>query len=47
MHAFESASTLISGDDGAFEFAVGVVELGLVGQDAFVEGPVLRHYRVI
>ncbi len=29
---------MVSGDDGAFELAVGVVELGLVGQDVFVEG---------
>ncbi len=30
---------MVSGDDGAFELAVGVIELGLVGQDTFVEGP--------
>jgi len=35
----ESASTLVSGDDGAFELAMSAVELGLVGQDALVEGP--------
>ena len=37
-HAFEPASTLVSGDDGAFELAVSMIELGLVGQDALVEG---------
>ena len=36
--AFEAALALVSGDDGALELAVGAVELGLVGQDAFVEG---------
>ncbi len=30
---------MVSGDDGALEFAVGVVELGLVGDDTLVEGP--------
>ena len=30
---------MVSGDDGAFEFAVGVVELGFVGDDVLVEGP--------
>ena len=34
---FETALTLVAGDDGAFELAVGVVELGLVGNDALVE----------
>ena len=29
---------MVAGDDGAFEFAMGAVELGLVGQDALVEG---------
>ncbi len=28
---------MVLGDDGAFELAVGVVELGLVGNDALVE----------
>src|SRR6266436_8164499 len=37
--ALELATALVSGDDGAFELAVGVIELGLVGQDTFVEGP--------
>ena len=37
--ALEAASTLVAGDDGAFELTVSAVELGLVGQDAFVEGP--------
>src|SRR6266481_323717 len=36
--AFEAALTLVAGDDGAFELTVGAVELGLVGQDAFVKG---------
>ena len=36
--AFESSAALVSGDDGALELAVGVVELGLVGQDSLVEG---------
>ena len=36
--AFESALTLVLGDDGAFELAMGSVELGLVGEDALVEG---------
>src|SRR6266403_489781 len=36
--ALEPALALVSGNDGAFEFAVSAVELGLVGQDAFVEG---------
>ncbi len=37
--ALQPAPALVSGDDGPFEFAVGAVELGLVGEDAFVEGP--------
>ena len=36
--AFEAASTLVAGDDGAFELAMGAVKLGLIGQDALVEG---------
>src|SRR6266446_3779812 len=36
--AFEAASALVSGDDRALELTMGTVELGLVGQDAFVEG---------
>ena len=36
--ALQPAPALVSGDDGPFEFAVGAVELGLVGQDALVEG---------
>src|SRR6266446_1648903 len=36
--ALEAALALIAGDDGALELAVGSVELGLVGQDALVEG---------
>src|SRR6266478_4694032 len=39
MRAFESASTLVSSDDGTFELTVSVVELGLVGQDTLIEGP--------
>jgi len=37
--AFEAASALVPGDDGALELTVGAIKLGLVGQDAFVEGP--------
>src|SRR6266446_3551546 len=37
--ALQPTSALIPGDDGAFELAMGAVELGLVGQDALVEGP--------
>src|SRR6266403_53241 len=37
--ALQPSSALVSGDDGAFEFAMGAVELGLVGDDALVEGP--------
>src|SRR6266404_2611605 len=37
--AFEAALALVSGDDGALEFAMGAIELGLIGQDTFVEGP--------
>ena len=36
--ALKTAATLVVGDNGAFEFTVGSVELGLVGQDALVEG---------
>jgi len=36
--AFQPSSALVSSDDGAFEFAVGAIELGLVGHDTFVEG---------
>ena len=36
--AFEAASTLVAGNDGALELTVSAVELGLVGQDALVEG---------
>src|SRR6266436_4655624 len=36
--ALEPALTLVSGDDGTLEFTMSAVELGLVGQDAFVEG---------
>ncbi len=38
-YTLQPASALVSGDDGAFEFAVGAVELGLVGHDTLVEGP--------
>src|SRR6266403_5203619 len=37
--AFESAVALVAGDDGAFEFTVSTIELGLISQDALVEGP--------
>ncbi len=36
--AFQPTSALVSGDDGALEFTVGSVELGLVSDDALVEG---------
>src|SRR6266403_6350077 len=36
--AFEAASALVSGDDGAFELTMGVIKLGLVGQDTLVKG---------
>src|SRR6266404_2138715 len=36
--AFESASTLVAGDDGALELTMGAIELGLIGQDTLVEG---------
>src|SRR6266436_1783181 len=36
--AFEVALALVSGDDCALELTMGTVELGLVGQNAFVEG---------
>src|SRR6266404_6046405 len=37
--ALQTAPALVPGDDGALEFAVGAVELGLVSEDALVEGP--------
>ncbi len=37
--ALQPSSALVSGDDGAFELAVGSVELGLVGDDVLVKGP--------
>ncbi len=39
MCALEVASTLVPSDDGTLELTVGTIELGLVGQDTFVEGP--------
>src|SRR6266404_8420672 len=36
--ALQTTPALVSGDDGALEFAVGSIELGLIGQDALVEG---------
>ena len=36
-HAFQPSSALVSGDNGALEFAVSVVELGLIGDDVLVE----------
>src|SRR6266446_427114 len=36
--ALQSAPTLVSGDDGAFELAVSAVKLGLVGQHVLVKG---------
>src|SRR6266478_2532535 len=41
--ALQLSSALVSGDDGAFEFAVGAVELGLVSDDVLVEGPELDN----
>src|SRR6266436_9608681 len=37
--ALEPTPALVSGDDGTLELAVSAVELGLVGQDALIEGP--------
>src|SRR6266403_5726925 len=37
LHALQPSSALVSGDDGAFELAMGAVELGLVSNDALVE----------
>src|SRR6266478_3277686 len=37
--AFEAASALVTGDNGALELTVSAVELGLIGQDVFIEGP--------
>src|SRR6266446_10652719 len=37
--ALQTTPALVSGDDGSFELAVGAIELGLVGEDALVEGP--------
>src|SRR6266403_286039 len=36
--ALQAPLALVSGDDGTLELTVGTVELGLVGQDALVEG---------
>ena len=36
--AFEASLALVAGDDGAFELAVGTIELGFIGQDALVKG---------
>ena len=36
--ALQTPPTLVSSDDGAFEFAMSAVELGLIGEDALVEG---------
>src|SRR6266478_5448570 len=38
-HAFETTPALVLGDDCTLELTMGTVELGLVGQDAFVKGP--------
>src|SRR6266403_5815326 len=37
--AFQPTLALVSGDEGSLELGVGAVELGLVGEDALVEGP--------
>src|SRR6266403_1323954 len=37
--ALQTAPALVSGDDGTLEFAMSAVELGLVAEDALVEGP--------
>src|SRR6266478_9707086 len=36
--ALQPSLALVSGDDGAFELPMGAIELGLVGNDALVEG---------
>src|SRR6266478_3784235 len=38
-HALQLSSALVLGNDGAFEFAMSAVELGLVCDDVFVEHP--------
>ena len=42
-HAFQPSSALVSGDDGALEFSMSAVELGLVGDDALVESSKLHN----
>ncbi len=37
LRALQPSSALVSGDDGALEFAMSAVELGFVGDDALVE----------
>ncbi len=41
--ALQPSLALVSGDDGAFELSVGAIELGLVGNDALIEGPELHN----
>src|SRR6266403_2436782 len=36
--AFQPPLALVSGDDGSLELGVGAVELGLIGEDALIEG---------
>src|SRR6266403_4676921 len=36
--ALQTPLALVAGDDGALELAMGAVELGLIGEDALVEG---------
>src|SRR6266436_4235109 len=45
-HALQPSSALVSGDDGAFEFAMSAVELCLVGNDVLVEGPESHNVRL-
>ncbi len=37
--ALQATLALVSGDDGAFELPMGVIELSLIGDDLLVEGP--------
>src|SRR6266436_6213282 len=37
--ALQTPLALVSGDDGTLELTMGTVELGLIGEDALVEGP--------
>ncbi|SRR6266436_1812729 len=39
LRTFQPSSALVLGDNGTFELTMSAVELGLVGDDALVEGP--------